>query len=107
MQRRYSLLKNKVVGILKELQHINFTIDIWSSRQMQSFFGMTGHSITTGWKMQSIMLSCDRISGSHTGEKILQCYDEVVAEFGLSSKVEHIVADNAANMRKVFISLPV
>ena len=106
IQRRYSLLKNKVVGLLNELQHINVTIDIWSSRQMRSFFGMTGHFITTGWKMQSIMLSCDRISGSHTGEKILQCYDEVVAEFGLSSKVEHIVTDSAANMRKAFISLP-
>ena len=43
IQRRYSLLKNKVVGLLNELQHINVTIDIWSSRQMPSFFGMTGH----------------------------------------------------------------
>ena len=48
---------------------------------MKSFLGVTGHYISNEWKLESVMLSCNRISGRHTGENILQSYEEVASEF--------------------------
>ncbi len=52
------------------------------------------------------MLSCNRMVGRHTGENILQSYEEIASEFHISSKVKYIVTDNASNMKKAFVSLP-
>ena len=42
-------------------------MDIWSNRQMRSYIGLTAHFIRN-WKLESIMLSCHRFKGRHTGE---------------------------------------
>jgi hypothetical protein len=72
LQKRYNLLKNKIAKELDNLDYVNNTIDIWSIGQMRSFFGMTCHDISPNWKMQSVMLSCDRMIGRHTGEHTLE-----------------------------------
>ena len=48
------------------------------------------------------MQSVDVISGSHTGERILDKYEEVMLYYQISDKVSYIVTDNAANMKKAF-----
>lgn len=73
---------------------------------MKSFLGVTGHYISNEWKLESVMLSCNRLSGRHTGENILQSYEEVASEFNIYTKVNHIVTDNASNMTKAFVTLP-
>lgn len=55
---------------------------------MHSFFGMTGQYITDEWKLQSVMLSCDQLTGSHTGEKILCTFEEITTDFHISTKVD-------------------
>ena len=81
------------------------TIDLWSSRQMRSYYGVTGHFITD-WTLYSVMLACTRFSGSHTGDAIADTFqDHVTSSFEISEKISHVVTDNASNMLKVF-SLP-
>ena len=53
---------------------------------MKSFLGVTGHYISNEWKLESVMLSCNRISRRHTGENILQSYEEVASEFNIYMK---------------------
>ena len=62
--------------------------------------------ISNEWKLESVMLSCNHLSGRHTGENILQSYEEVATEFNIYTKVNHIVTDNASNMTKAFVTLP-
>ena len=48
------------------------------------------------------MLSCHRFKGRHTGENIFDEYENIVSTFKISSKVKHVITDNASNMLKAF-----
>lgn len=89
---------------LQQAKSVCLTIDLWSSRQMRGFIGITGHYILD-WTMKSVMLACSRFRGRHTAENISQQVDETLACFDIAEKVTNIVTDNASNMIKAF-SLP-
>ena len=42
---------------LQEADKVCATIDLWSNRQMCSYFSVTGH-FTVDWVLQSVMLAC-------------------------------------------------
>jgi hypothetical protein len=69
---------------------------------MKSYTGMTAHYITNDWKLMSVLLCCNRFRGRHTGENIYQEYENVVRQFGIDQKVNHVVTDTARNMIKAF-----
>ena len=86
---------------MQQAQDICLTVDLWSSRDMRSFLGITGHFILD-YTLQSIMISCSRFKGSHTGDRIFAVYQETLAHFGIAEKISHIITDNASNMVKAF-----
>ena len=102
-----ALCKGGFRAINNELDNVTdicLTIDLWSSRDMRSFVGITGH-YTKDYQLQSVMLACQRFRGSHTTERIHEAYERTIATYGLNNLVTVIVTDNAANMIKAF-SLP-
>ena len=86
---------------LQKTQAVCLAIDLWSSRQMRGFLGITGHYILD-WSMKSVMFACSRFRGRHTADNIAQQVDETIACFDLGRKITNIVTDNAANMVKAF-----
>jgi hypothetical protein len=78
---------------------VNLTVDIWSDRKMHAFFGMTVHYMSADHKLMSSLLSCDRVTGSYTGEKIAGKIDRISGEYQLTQKVL-LVTLSTANMRK-------
>ncbi|XP_042213373.1 zinc finger BED domain-containing protein 4-like isoform X2 [Homarus americanus] len=91
---------------LQQVQNLCLTIYLWSSRDMRSFIGVTGHFILDH-TMNSVMLACRRFKGSHTSDNIYDMYQETVASYDVGSKVTTIITDNAANMVKTFTLFPV
>ena len=89
---------------LKQATGICLTLDLWSSRQMRSFLGITCHYIFN-WRLQNVMLACKRFKGRHTSDNICRTFQETVAAFDISNKILTITTDNASNMVKAF-SLP-
>ncbi|CAG2238821.1 unnamed protein product [Mytilus edulis] len=92
-------IKNNLVNTLKRAESVCLTIDLWSSRQMRGFLGITGHFILD-WAMKSVMICCKRFKGRHTAESIRSEYEEVVTSFEIGFKIAAIVSDNASNMVK-------
>ena len=45
---------------------------------------------------------CFLYSGSHTGARIFDRYEESLTHYGLSDKVSYVITDNAANMKSAF-----
>lgn len=71
--------------------------------QMRGFLGITVHSINMeSSELQSFLLCCDRFTGSHTGERISEAFESVCHRYGIRQKIDYIICDNAANMRKAF-----
>lgn len=109
LDRLVQSVKDNLTNKLSTARTVNLTVDIWSDRKMRSFLGTTAHylpspeHIKKGQSLatlQSSLLSCSRIYGSHTGEKIAGELESVLDIFHLRQKVDCVITDNAANMRK-------
>lgn len=97
-------VRNNIMHQMKLAENICLTVDIWSSRQMRGYLGITGHFILD-WTLRSVMICCKRFCGKHTAENIRNEYEEIIASFDIAKKIVAIVSDNASNMVKAF-SIP-
>ncbi|KAL3062204.1 hypothetical protein OYC64_010173 [Pagothenia borchgrevinki] len=72
---------------------------------MRGFLGVTAHWIdlnNDNLQMRSQLLACNRFKGSHTGEIICEEFEQICEQYQIKKKVDHIICDNAANMKKAF-----
>ena len=72
---------------------------------MRGFLGITAHFMDLDRRhprVQSVLLSCERITGSHTGERISEKFEEVCDNFNIKHKLGYNISDNASNMKKAF-----
>ena len=53
-------------------------------------------------KLCSYTLACERFPRKHSGANIVYHFDQIMKEYGVKHKVEYIITDNAANMKKAF-----
>jgi hypothetical protein len=97
--------QTKLKNSLANVEDISVTVDIWSDRKMRGFLGITAHWLDDGEGgivLKSALLACNRFSGSHTGERICEEFEQICEEYQIKRKLLHIICDNAANMRKAF-----
>uniref|UniRef100_A0A3Q3IBN3 HAT C-terminal dimerisation domain-containing protein n=1 Tax=Monopterus albus TaxID=43700 RepID=A0A3Q3IBN3_MONAL len=90
---------------LSNTDHVSVTVDIWSDRKMRGFLGVTVHWIEKDMEriqLKSKLLGCDRFKGSHTGDRICEQFEAICDEYNIKEKLDFIISDNAANMRKAF-----
>lgn len=97
-------LKEGIKSRLEEQRSLSVTADIWSDRTMRSYLGVTAHMLnnTSEPHLQTYLLACRRFKGHHSSENISAAFDEILEEYNISEKVDFIITDNAANMRKAF-----
>jgi len=98
-------LNKRLKSEFENTEYLSATLDLWTSRRMRSYVGITIHFIVNG-KLESRSLRLTRFTGSHTAEKILEVYESVLKHFSILDKVYHIVTDNGSNVLKAFYSLP-
>ena len=100
LDKKVEEVKKTLLDRLCTVKTVNLTIDIWSDRRMRAFLGITAHYMSASSELQSSLLSCERFTGSHTGERIAGEIDTVLNYYQLRQKIDFVVTDNAANMRK-------
>ncbi len=98
---RCTTIKDHIKAKLQKTSAVYLTMDLWSSRDMRSFMGITGHFIID-YTLESVMLGCTGFFGSHTGEAVHASYDETVTEFEIANQVKCVITDGASNMVKAF-----
>lgn len=76
------------------------TTDLWTSRSNESYIAVTGHYMTDDFELKTILLDCRNFQDSHTSENIQEMLTNIVAEWGLTNKINFAVSDNAANIQK-------
>lgn len=66
-------VRETILNLLQKSSVICTTTDLWTNRQLRSYFGITAHFISvTDWALKSAMLMCCRFRGSHTGDAIFE-----------------------------------
>ena len=104
-----SKVEKVIMTMLQEAESCSVTTDVWSSRRMHAYLGVTCHFITRSWHLESVLLSCSHLRGRHTGVNILAEFEEAVEKFNILQRLFRVVTDNASNMLKAFpesVSLP-
>nr|XP_029492831.1 uncharacterized protein LOC115111086 [Oncorhynchus nerka] len=96
---------SKLKTQLSKTDHVSVTVDIWSHRKMRGFLGVTVHCMEKDGEriqLKSNLLACDRFKGPHTAERICKQFEAICGEYSIKDKLDYIISDNAANMRKAF-----
>ena len=101
---KHQAISTQLKADMRDVDAICLTMDLWSSRHMRSFIGITRHLVKV-WTLSSVMLACHLFRGCHTANNILQQYENTMAHFDISNQISHIVTDSASNMLNYF-SLP-
>ena len=69
-------VEEAITTILMSTDICSLTLDIWSSRRMHAYLGITCHFVTKEWKVLSLLILCSQFRGHHTAEKILSEFEE-------------------------------
>jgi hypothetical protein len=107
LERKVIVIKKILKNKLEKTETVNCTVDIWSDRKMRGYLAITVHYIKVGddeksFELQSRLLTIQRFTGSHTGERIAAAFESVLDEYSIKRKIDYVITDNAANMRKAF-----
>jgi hypothetical protein len=96
-------VRQQITDRLVHVRSVNLTLDIWSDRRMRSYLGITAHYVLSSSEkpeLSSSVLACSRFSGSHTGERIAAELESILDLYDIKQKIDYIITDNAANMKK-------
>ncbi|XP_037826718.1 zinc finger BED domain-containing protein 4-like [Lucilia sericata] len=95
----YAEIKNQIVQLLKTFNKLSFTTDIWSEPSAGvSLLSLTAHGISLEFQRVNLILRCESIEGSHTGDVIKSTILSMINEWQISDKVHCVVHDKRANM---------
>jgi hypothetical protein len=109
IEKRVAAMKTFLEEVLSKVKTINMTVDIWTDRRMRAYMGVTAHYVIRDaeghFTLKSSLLACDRFTGRHTGDRISAELENILDSFRIKQKVDCIITDNAANMRKALTLL--
>ena len=91
---------------LLNVSSYELTTDIWSSRAMHSYMGVTIHFIDINFCLSSYLLDVKELLDNHTGENIAEYLSEIMNDWDLSSaNLSGVTTDKGSNMLKAVSTL--
>ena len=79
---------------------VSLTTDMWTGRNRQGFLGVTCSFLDKNFMIHEIILTIEYIRYPHTAQNISDALFVILDQWGLREKVNTIVTDNGANMKK-------
>lgn len=93
----YHLEKSNVISELREVSHIAFTSDGWTSLTQDHYLTITVHYLVQG-NMRQKVLSTKAVYTAQTGIVVAEEISDILKDFGEFDKVVAVTVDDAANM---------
>jgi len=93
----YESEKESLAKVLKGVEYISLTTDLWTSNQTLSYMCLVAHYIDNDWKMQCRVLNFFELDPPHKGPVIGQAVYECVAGWKIEDKIVSMTLDNASN----------
>jgi len=95
----YATESTKLIELLKEVDSVDITVDLWTSIAHHVYLGVTTHFITQDGILHTKLLDCIEMpADQHTAEDIAALLTERFTFWGINSKVFAAVSDNGLNM---------
>jgi hypothetical protein len=82
-------------GLQSALSSIHFTVDMWTSPNFLSMFGVIAHYTDENGQLSHAVLAIKEIDGEHSGENMAHSLMEVLDDYQIKSKIGYFMTDNA------------
>nr|GMD42501.1 zinc finger BED domain-containing protein RICESLEEPER 2-like [Ipomoea batatas] len=92
----YEIEKKRVQGLLKLVDKISITTDIWTSNQNIQYMVITAHFVDLDSKLQKRVLNFVEVLPPHTGTCVYDAIYKCLQEWSIEEKVWRITVDNAS-----------
>ena len=104
--KMYEHEKSHINHAIANVSSYALTTDIWSSRTMHWYMGVTIHFIDINYCLSSYLLDVKELLDNHTGENIAEHLSEIMNDWHLSSaNLSGVTTDNGSNMLKAVSTL--
>lgn len=98
---KYDSIQNVYKTHLQKLSDYFLTADLWTDNTMKSYLGITIHYLDDQFELEKGVLGVFPMDERSTSDYIVECFKQVMNEFGLEKeKVVVVVTDEGANMKK-------
>nr|XP_014352422.1 PREDICTED: uncharacterized protein LOC106706272 [Latimeria chalumnae] len=94
----------KVKKMLQSAQHVSLTLDILTDRRCHSYLAIMAHTFVKCVSPMTLV-AFKSFKGSHTRIQIAEEIEHAIDENNLAGKVQYILTDNSAKMKKAFAAL--
>ncbi|XP_038987604.1 zinc finger BED domain-containing protein RICESLEEPER 2-like [Phoenix dactylifera] len=95
--KMFAIEKQKLRSMLRNVDRISLTTDLWTSNQTIGYICITGHFLDSEWKLQKRILNFCSLAPPHTGIAIADCILQCLTEWEIEDKVSTITLDNASS----------
>jgi hypothetical protein len=86
---------------LPDAEGAGFSTDMWTSKNNESYQGMTIHYINKGWTLVKFLIGCMPFPENHTGDNIAQKMNQIIDKLPLGFQTTTTcVTDQGANVVK-------
>ncbi|XP_042944560.1 zinc finger BED domain-containing protein RICESLEEPER 2-like [Carya illinoinensis] len=89
--------KTKLRALLKHVNKVHITTDMWTSCQKLSYMVVTCHFIDSDWHLQRRVLNFCNVPPPHTGLLIADALEKCFQSLGIENKISSITVDNASS----------
>ncbi|XP_052754547.1 E3 SUMO-protein ligase ZBED1-like [Galleria mellonella] len=100
----YNQTKNELKTTLSSCNYsVCLTIDLWTANERElneSYIAVTAHYMTSDFELKTALLDCRNFQDSDTSEDIQELLTNVIAEWGLTGKINFIVSDSNNNVQE-------
>jgi hypothetical protein len=93
----YEIEKKKLKNLLRNVNIVNITTDMWISGQRVSYMVVTCHFVDSWWHLQKRVLNFFNVSPLHSGVIVADALQKSFIEWGIENKVCTITIDNTRN----------
>lgn len=98
LSKRYDNDKDRLVENLSEVRSVSFTTDTCISSATERYITITALRIADQCEMESNVLMTRAMPERHTDVNLANKLKNCASEFGIKTKMESVVHDNAGNM---------
>lgn len=98
LPKTYQKVFTRVSELVKNVDHVAVTTDIWSSDSNKAFLTLTCHFVHND-EIYNPVLANIEISEAHTGANLASALSTLFQQWSLQDKIVTIISDNGANIK--------
>ncbi|XP_028053431.1 zinc finger BED domain-containing protein RICESLEEPER 2-like [Camellia sinensis] len=92
----YDIQKKKLKALMKNVNRINITIDLWKLGKKIQYMVITAHFVDDDWQLQKRVLNFCNVPPPQIGVIIADALHKCLVEWGIENMVATITVDNAS-----------